>query len=169
MGEIRKWLEDLETNSNVCRSLLIFLRAVQTSISPFLLNLDYVKDLALYLILRETVIRIEENCSLAAECLAASGTEHDLLTALLITFCVSIFLTSINSFFLRKRFFKTNHCLDLVFAVIAPFLPAVYHIQLSQMRNKHDKDKRGLDREAIQKTTKDIETLSNSVQQTKRI
>ena len=71
--EIRKWLEDLETNSKVCRSLLIFLRAIQTSISPFLLNLDYVKDLSLYLILRETLIRIEENCSGGVECLAASG------------------------------------------------------------------------------------------------
>merc|ERR1719318_2241687 len=95
--------------------------------------------------------------------IAASGTEHDLILALLIIFCVSIILTSINSFFLRNRFFKTNRWLDLIFAPFAPLLPALYHIQLSQMRVKLDKQKRVLKRTCLRRKTKEIETLSNSV------
>ena len=102
--------------------------------------------------------------------IAASGTEHDLILALLVTFCVSIILTSINSFFLRNRFFKTNRCwLDLIFAIIAPFLPAIYDIQLSQMRLKLEQQKRALKDNCLQRQSREIETLSNSVQQTKEI
>ena len=87
--------------------------------------------------------------------LAASGTEHDLILALLIVFCVSIILTSINSFFLRKRFFKTNYLLDLVFGVFAPLLQALYHIQLSQMQLKLEKQKRALKDNCLQRQSRE--------------
>merc|ERR1719209_1739746 len=131
--------------------LVSFLRAVQASVSPFLLNLDYTKDLILYLILKETVQRLEGNCKnisdLGFDCLAASGTEQDLLTALLVTFCVSIILTSINSYFLRKRFFKTNAWLNFVFGFVSPLLPAVFYIRLSQMTLELNKQKSKLSKD----------------------
>ena len=140
--EIGKWLVKLETKGKVCRFLLSSLRAIQTSISPFLFNLDYLKDIILCLILRETVRRMEEICvQKDFECLAASEVEKDILTAILITFCVSIALTSIDSFFLRKRFFKTNIWLDMVFGFLSPVLPAIYHFRLSQMRFQLDRQK----------------------------
>merc|ERR1719367_714349 len=107
------------------------------------------------------MIRIEDNCSLGVECLAASGVEHDLLAALLITFCVSIILTSINSFFLRKRFFKTTFWLNFVFAFISPLLPAIYHIQLSQMRLELDRQKSKLSNDNFRRKSKNLETISN--------
>merc|ERR1712240_127545 len=76
--ELGKWLEELETKGKFFEFLTSFLRSIKISISPFLLNLDYVKDLVLYFILRETVNRIDSN-------IAASETEHDLILALLIT------------------------------------------------------------------------------------
>merc|ERR1719237_49842 len=127
----------------------------------------------MYLILRETVKRLEVNCKnltdLGIDCLAASGTEQDLLLALLVTFCVSIILTSINSYFLRKRFFKTNFGLNFVFCFISPLLPAVYHIRLSQMRLELNKPKTKISKEDFRRKAEQIETLSNSVQQTKEI
>jgi len=160
--EVGKWLEELEAKGKFFEFLISFLRAIKTTISPFLLNLDYVKDIVLFFILKETVNRIDST-------LAASGTEHDLILALLIVFCVSFILTSINSFFLRKKFFKTNRWLDLGFAAFAPLLPAVYHIRLSQMRLRLYKQKCGLKSNCLQRQSREIETLSNSVQQTKEI
>merc|ERR1719295_972697 len=163
-------MRELETRGKIFFLLVSFLRAVQKSVSPFLLMLDYVKDLVLYLILRETVQRLEGNCeNLGTECLAASGTEQDLMTALLVTFCVSIILTSINSYFLRKRFFKTNFWLNFVFGFVSPLLPAVFHIRLSQMRLELDRQKTKLSNDTLIKQNKNMETLSNSIQQTKEI
>ena len=117
--EIKRWLLKLESKGRVFRFLLCSLRAIKTSIQPLLLNFDYLKDIVTYLILRETVQQIEENCGeLGFDCLAASGTEKDILTALLVAFCVSITLTSINSFFLRGRFFKTTFWLNLFFVFL---------------------------------------------------
>ena len=141
---------------------MTFLRAMKTTISPFLLNLDYFKDLVLFFILRETVNRIDVN-------LAASGTEHDLILALLITFCVSIILTSINSFFLRKRFFKTNFWLNFVFGFASPLLPAVYHIQLTQMKHRTANQKGKVNKEELKRKEKRNETLINSLQQTREL
>merc|ERR1719264_2459255 len=171
--QIGKQLEEFELGGKICFYLVSSLRALQASVSPFLLNLDYAKDLIMYLILKETVKRLEGNCKnltdLGFDCLAASGTEQDLLLALLITFCVSIILTSINSYFLRKRFFKTNFGLNFVFCFVSPLLPAVYHIRLSQMRLELNKPKTKLSKDNFRRKAKQIETLSNSVQQTKEI
>ena len=168
--EIGSWLMELETKGKAYYFLISFLRAIQTSISPFLLNLDFVKDFILYLILRETVRRIEENCDdIGFGCLAASGIEKDILTALLVTFCVSIALTSIDSFFLRKRFFKTNFWLDLIFAIISPLLPALYHFQVSKMKSKLDKQKSKLNKTVLIKRASSIEKLSSAIQLTKDI
>ena len=105
--EFGKWLKELESKGKVHSFLLSFLRILQASLSPFFLNFDSVKDLTLYLILRDTVKRIEENCDqVGLDCLAASGIEKDILTALLVTLCLSIALTSIDSFFMRKSFFQ---------------------------------------------------------------
>ena len=96
-----KLVSEFERRGKIYFYLVSSLRAIQASVSPFLLNLDYAKDLILYLILREAVKRLERNCknisALGFDCLAASGTEQDLLLALLVTFSVSIILTSINS------------------------------------------------------------------------
>ena len=171
--ELGKWVSEFEVRGKIYFYLVSSMRAIQASVSPFLLNLDYAKDLILYLILQETVQRLEGNCkklsALGVDCLAASGTEQDLLTALLVTFCVSIILTSINSFFMRKRFFKTNFGLNFVFGFISPLLPAVYHIRLSQMRLELNKPKTKLSKEDFRRKAEQIETLSNSVQQTKEI
>jgi len=158
----------LEMKGKIYFALVSFLRAIQTSISPYLFMLDFVKDLILYLILKEAVQRLEGSCN-GIGCLAASGTELDLLTALLITFCISIVITSINSFVLRKRFFKTTFWLNFVFGFVSPLLPAIYHIRLSQMTLELDRQKTKLSKNDLKRKAKQIETLSNSVQQTKEI
>ena len=168
--EIKKWLGQLETKGKVYYFLGCFLRAIQAGILPFLLNFDYLKDFILYLILREAVKRIEENCAQIG-CLAASGTEKDILTALLITFCVSITLISIDSFLLRKRFFKTNFWLDTIFGILSPVLPAIYHFQLHQMRFKLDKEKCELhvNKDVFIRKSNRVENLLNSAQLTKEV
>merc|ERR1719264_103068 len=171
--ELGKWVSEFEVRGKIYFYLVSSMRAIQASVSPFLLNLDYAKDLIMYLILKETVKRLEGNCKnltdLGFDCLAASGTEQDLLLALLVIFCVSIILTSINSYFLRTRFFKTNFGLNFVFCFVSPLLPAVYHIRLSQMRLELNKPKTKLSKEDFRRKVEQIETLSNSVQQTKEI
>ena len=125
------------------------------------------KDIILYLMLKETVNQIEEKCDqifVEYDCLAASGSEKDILTALLITFCVSITISSINSFFQRKRFFKTSFWLDSIFAVLSPFLPAIYHFRLSQIRFKLNEQRSKLGKDVIIKETRRIENLTNSLQ-----
>ena len=102
-------------------------------------------------------------------CLSASGTEKDILTALLITFCVSLTLTSINSFSLRKKFFKTTFWLDLIFGVFSPILPAIYHFQLNKFCLRLDKEISKLSKDAFMKKTKNIESLSHSLQLTKEL
>ena len=170
--EIGEWLMELETKGKVYHFILNSVRAIQTSRHPFLLNLDYVKDIILYLILRETLKRMEENCvELGLECLAASGIENDIVTALLITLCVSITLTSIDSFSLRKNFFKSNLWLDLIFAVLSPVLPAIYHFRLNQMSFKLDEEKSQhvTNKAALIRKARKIENLSNSLQLSKEI
>ena len=171
--ELGKWVSEFEVRGKIYFYPVSSMRAIQASVSPFLLNLDYAKDLIMYLILKETVQRLEGNCKslsdLGFDCLAASGTEQDLLLALLVTFSVSIILTSINSYFLRKRFFETNFWLSFVFIFVSPLLPAVYHIRLSQMRLELNKQKTKLSKDDFRRKTDQIETLSNSVQQTKEI
>ena len=168
--EMGRWIKELEIKGQVYAFLLSFLRAVQTSIPSFLFSLDYLKDIILYLILRETVGRIEESCvQREYDCLAASGTEKDILTALLVKFCVSITHTSIDSFFLRKKFFKTSFWLDLIFAVLSPILPAIYHFRLNQMNLKLEKQKSKLNKDIFIRKASSLENLSNSVQLAKDV
>ena len=111
-------------------------------------------DIITYLILKETLEQIEQSCDVMGfdfGCLSASGTEKDILTALLITFCVSLTLTSINSFSLRKKFFKTTFWLDLIFGVFSPILPAIYHFQLNKFCLRLDKEISKLSKDAFMK------------------
>ena len=170
--EIGKWLRELETKGKVYHFLLRSMRVIQNSLSSFFLNLDFMKDIITYLILSETVKQIEQNCDdtfQGSVCLAASGTEKDILTALLVTFCVSIILSSIDSFFLRTRFFKTNFWLDLIFGVLSPVLPAIFNFRLGQMTSEVDKERSKLSKDALMKKIRSIENLSNSVQSTKEV
>ena len=170
--EMRWWLMELEAKGKVYAFILSAMRAIQTSLHPFLLNIDFVKDMILYLILKETVSRMDDSCvDLSFDCLAASGTERDILTALLITFCASITLTSINSFLLKKKFFKTNVWLDLFFGLFSPVLTAIYHFRLTQMsfRLSRDKSELKVNRDILIRRTKTIENLLNHVQLTKEI
>ena len=171
--QLDELLGSLEIRGKLYFFLICSLRALQTSVFPFLIMLDYVKDLILYLILRETVQRLERGCKqlspFGIECLAASGTEQDILRALLVTFSISIILTSINSFFLRKQFFKASRWLNIFFAFISPLLPAIYHIQMSQRGFELDRQKTKLSNDDLKRTDNVRETLSNSIQQTKEI
>ena len=163
-------MRELEAKGKVYQIIIGFLWALQTSISPFLLNLDYVKDLVLYLILRETVLRIEKTCEqLRFDCLAASGTEQDLLLALLIIFCVSIFSTSAMSFFERKQFFKANQWLDIAFCFVSPLLPGIYHFKVNRLRYQLVMKKETLCNDEIARREEEIEKLYNSIQQTKAV
>ena len=163
---------ELETKGKVCNFLLGSLRTMQTSIPPFLLNLDYLKDIITYLIFRETIMRIEGHCDITRfECLAASEAEKAIVTALLVTVCVSVTLTSMDSFFMRKKFFKTNFLLDLIFAILSPVLPALYHFRLSQMIHKLDKHKSEfkVNKDNLKRKAIFIEKLTNSIQLTKEM
>ena len=171
--QLAERVRKLDTKSKRYSLLVSFFRALQTSLSPFLLILDYLKDLILYLILRETVQRLQQNCkhlsALGFDCFSASGSEQDILTALFIIFCISLILTSINSFYLRKRLFKTSFWLNLIFCIVSPLLPAIYHIQLSQISLKLDRQKIKLSNHDLIRRNKKIDTISNSIQQTKEI
>ena len=168
--QTRKCFLEFENRGRILAFLMSSIRAVQTSISPFFLYLDYLKDVIFYLILRETVRRLEEVCTAQHfDCLAVSGTENDILTALMITICVSITLTSISAFVLRKRFFKTNFLLDLLFVVLSPILPVIYHIRLSQMFRNLNKQKTKLYKHSLLSRTKNIEALAKSLWQIKEL
>ena len=58
--KVRIWLMELETKGKVFNFLLSSLRIIKGSIAPFFLNFDYLKDIILYLMLKETVNQIEE-------------------------------------------------------------------------------------------------------------
>ena len=119
--EVKKRVKMTEMKGGISSYLVYFLRAVVTSVSPFLYIFDYAKDILLYLIADSTLERLDAGCKDANfDCLAASGVERDLVTALLVTFCFSFILTSLNSYHMRKRFFKTNRCLDLLFLLCLP-------------------------------------------------
>ena len=158
---------------NVYNFLIGIVRVLQTSVTPLLFILDYVKDIVLYLILRTTLQRLEDTCkpltALGIECLTASGAEEDLLTALLVSFCVSLILTSINAYFLRTRFFRTNCCLNILFALISPLLPAIYHIKLCRMKANYRTQRNKLSNFNLRRADMRLEALSNSVQQIKEM
>ena len=170
--EIRKWMKRLMMRSKVCFVLISFFQAVLASVSPFLFIIDYVKDLVLYLILRGTVVRLEEVCKQLPSdlrCLPASPAEQDLLNALLVTFCVSITLTSLNAFYIRKRFFKTNYFLNIVFGMVSPLLPSVYHFRLCQLSQNLDRPTKKLTHIDNQEKAEKIENLSKLIHESKGI
>ena len=168
--QIGKWLRELETKGKAHQCFVTTLRAFQVSAFPFAFHFDYAKDLIIYLILRETVRAVEGNCELIGlDCFFTSGTEKDLLMAILLTFCISTLLTSINSYLERKIFFKTNFWLNLAFGIMSPFLPAVFHIRLSHKKHKIKRQKSSLSRDALRLKTDKIETMANSLQQTREI
>merc|ERR1719430_2711595 len=91
--EVQKQMEVSELKGGIYSYLVSFLRAVVASVSPFLLIFDSTKDLVLYLIASETLKRLDEGCKdTPFDCLAASEVERDLVTALLVTFSLSLIL-----------------------------------------------------------------------------
>merc|ERR1719209_960988 len=164
--EVKKQMEVAELRGGIYSYLVSFLRVVVASVSPFLLIFDYTKDMVLYLIVRKTLERLDEGCKdIKFDCLAASEVERDLVTALLVTFCLSFILTSLNSYHLRKRFFKTNRCIDLLFFFVSPLLPAVYHI--SQARTELETKKQTLTNKEYQQRREMAAKNFHSIQQTK--
>ena len=164
--KVQKWAEMAEKKSKTFSVFVSFLRAVIASVSPFLLIFDYTKDLVLYLIVAGTLDRLDEGCKdTQFDCMAASGVERDLITALLVTFCLSLIITSLNSYHIRKRFFKTNCCLDLLFFIVSPLLPAVYRISHARMESKNRN--KTLSNSDYQQRMKAKEKNFHSIQQTK--
>ena len=159
-------MEMAEIKGGIYSYFVSFLRAMVTSVSPFLLIFDYAKELVLYLIVDNTLEQLNTGCKdTHFDCLAASEVERDLVTALLATFCFSLILTSLNSYHMRKRFFKTNRCLDLLFFFVSPLLPAVYHI--SQARTELETKKSTLTNKEYQQRKETAEKNFHSNQQTK--
>ena len=171
MYTFKKWVEQIEDSSNELHLVVNFLKNISVSISPFLLVLDYIKDLLLYLILKGTVQRLEAGCQNLSSlgCLAVSGAEQDILAALLVTLCLSITATSLNSFYERKMFFRTNGFIDILFFVFSPLLPAIYHIHIASLNGDLEDKKRNLSNKEYQKEKDKIEKLNNTVQQSKSI
>ena len=171
--DMHKCARDMEDRGKIQKTLGIAPRFVKMSATPFSITWDCVKDIVMYLILRGIVTRLEMNCdqllTLGSECLVVSGIEYDLLTALLVSICVSVLLTSLNSFCLRKLFFETNWWLDVIFVLISPLLRVVYHLQLGQMKHKLDRQKVRLSNDDFRRRTERIETLSKALHQTKEI
>merc|ERR1712012_151614 len=66
---------------------------------------------------------------------------------------------------MRKRFFKTNHCLDLLFFLVSPLLPAVYHI--SQAKMELETKKSALTNSEYQQRKETEEKNFHSIQQSK--
>ena len=168
--EARKLVERIESKGGIYFVLVSFLRAVVASISPFLLFFDYEKDIVLYLILSSTLEGLDQGCQESSTqgtsaCLAASGVERDLITALLITFCLSLSITSLNAYHKRKRFFKTNRFLDVIFLFLSPLLPAVY--QINQARMELEIKTSSLRNDERQERKETAEKNFHSIQQTK--
>ena len=168
--EARKLVERIESKGGIYFVLVSFLRAVVASVSPFLLFFDYEKDIVLYLILSSTLEGLDQGCQESSTqgtsaCLAASGVERDLITALLITFCLSLSITSLNAYHKRKRFFKTNRFLDVLFLFLSPLLPAVY--QINQARMELEIKTSSLRNDERQKRKETAEKNFHSIQQTK--
>ena len=166
MYELQKRADVAEMKGGIYSHFVSFLRAVVASVYPFLLVFDYAKDIVLYLIVDNALERLDAGCKdTHFDCLAASGVERDLVTALLITFCLSLILNSLNSYHMRKRFFKTNRCLDLLFFFVSPLLPAVYHI--SQARMELETKKSTLTNKEFQQRKETEAKNFHSIQQTK--
>ena len=144
--EVRKSVENFESKGGDCSFIVPVLRTIMTSAFPFFFFLDHVKDLVLYPLLRDTVERLDEGCKnisdLGFSCLAASGTEQDLLIILLAAIIVSIIATSLYSFFSRSFFFKTTIFLDALLFVCSPLLPAIYHIHVALRQHNLEQKKK---------------------------
>ena len=138
--ELTKWLGQLAHKNKVGFACVALGKTVQSSIPPFLIYLDMVKDLVMYKILHGTIERIKKGCEDLSKdtCLAATETEENLLTAMLASFTVSIVSTSLHAFNQRHLFFKRNSCFGAVLFVASPLLPAVYHFEISSLSQESD-------------------------------
>ena len=166
-----QWVEGHKDKSKVFSIILAVLNTSVTTFSPYILFLDYVKDLVLFLILDGTVRRLKLACETAfgSSCLAATPIEEYLLFGLLATLCVSIILTSVNSFHRRHHFFATNFFLDIFLFVISPLLPALFHIHVALLKNDLRKNKKRMSNKEYQKEQENIANLVEVMQQSKSI
>ena len=169
--ELTKWLEQLEGKNKVGFACVALGKTVQSSIPPFLIYLDLVKDLVLYKILHGTIARLEEGCvdSSKDTCLVATAAEENLLTAMLASFTVSIVSTSLHAFHNRHHFFHTNPLFDTILFIASPLLPAVYHFEIASISQTLEKEKKGLTNLEYQSRKEHIARLKDSVQQSKSI
>ena len=128
--QLDQWVKGLEVQGKVYTFLIGIGRVLQTSVTPLLFILDYVKDIVLYLILRTTLQRLEDTCkpltALGIECLTASGAEEDLLTALLVSFSVSL-INQHQCFLLEDQIFQDKllpkHTFCSHFTTVASNIP----------------------------------------------
>ena len=171
--EARKSAEEFESKGGNFSFIMPILRTIVTSIFPFFFFLDYVKDLVVYPLVRDTVKRLDEGCknvsALGFSCLATSGVEKHLLNALLVAIILSIIATSLFAFFNRKVFFKTNRLLDALFFICAPLLPAIYHIHVSLRQHRLDKKKKVISNTRYQEEMQIIDSQRDIIFKAKSI
>ena len=131
--QLKKWLEKIEEKNSAGFTLVAFGKSVQSTVPPYLIFLDMVKDIVLYKILYGTIERLAEGCEDLSTCLAATPAEENLLTAMLVVFIISLVITSLYAWFQRHHFFKTNRLFSFVLFVASPFLPAFYQLEIASI------------------------------------
>lgn len=171
--EVFKMIERLEKNGRTFSILYLFLCAISVSVSPYLFFLDFVKDILLYLILRDTVHRLKDGCQQLLiqgySCIHASGAEGDLLTALLVTLSLSIICTSMMLYHQRKKFFRTSYALSFVLFIISPLLPALYHFHVFWQSHDLERKRKAIPNEDYQKEKRSITEQTNLIQQSRSL
>ena len=172
--ETRKSTEDLESAGTGFFFFIIqILRKIRISVFPLFFFLDYVKDLVLYPLVKDTVKRLDAGCrnisALGFNCLAASTTEEDLLAALLTAICLSIIITSLFAFANRKMFVKTSPLLDVFLFIFSPLLPAVFHIHVGLRNEKLEKKRKQMSNLEYQEEMLEIERLTDVILKAKSI
>jgi len=171
--EMRVYVEDYESAGCVFYFLIPILRTIMTSIFPLFFFLDYVKDLVLYPLVRDTVKRLDGGCknisALGFSCLAASDTEVDILNTFLIAISLSIIATSLFAFSKRKEFFKSSPLLDAFLFISSPLLPAIYHIHVALCHHKLQKKKKKISNFEYQEEMLKIQHLRDFILKAKSI
>ena len=168
--QFKKWLRELENKNSASFALFSFAKLVASSVPAYLIFLDMNKDMILYKILSSTISRLAEGCEdLKSTCLAATPAEENLLTAMLVVFIISFVLTSLHAWYQRHHFFKTNRLFSFVLFVASPLLPAVYHLEIASISQTLEKEKKSISIQEYQAKKKDIEKLTDIVQQSKSI
>ena len=170
--QLKKWMTDFENRNKVGFVCFSILRTLTSYVSPFLMFLDNVKDLALNLILRGTVQRQESACpelSDLGSCLAASQAEKNLLDALLATLSLSMVSTSLHAYHQRYHFFVTNRLFDIILFLSSPFLPAVYHMQVAKISQSLEQEKKNITNLEYRSRKQKIAKLRDIIHQSKSI